>query len=487
MFDEIRNALKNTAENRLKQEPERNERKILQSDSKTISRLPPARLAQINFGLSELRGKYEPEVVKAIEKWLLSLETEAINYLAINGYFGPIKDNFSAIDQLRMAGMIQKTSVPFGLASWWNRSESKLHPEILVELGKLLHPRFPVQMVAKHSNNNDLSQPSDSLIEEFRDFLIGDFLDFEKDYLNYGIIGKIIEKLVKTNYSDNEIEQNDASQVLYTRLKDKGAQAKIRDELSKINQELKDFINQVDRKKPLAVQRISKVVSALSVYFMNQISCILLEGEYSYLKDLQDLTLVKTETIKKPSMKNRIVNLVVTFLKRSKEPAESPAIFSPEEKTLLLSPYLGVGGVIDAKEVTDFTVKKLKENGGDNSLTELAFEALRIELIEVGASPLLGPIIVAATILNAPFGLALSICAPLLNGPSSTFGFFALIGYIANKNPKFAQAILNTELKIQAERSFNAFNAYVKAEDPQSKKLAKNNIETLLQVIKYIK
>ena len=250
MFDEIRNVLKNTAENRLKPEPERNEEKILQSDSETTSRLSPARLAQINFGLSELRGKYEPEVVKAIEKWLLSLETEAINYLAINGYFGPIKDNFSAIDQLRMAGMIQKTSVPFGLASWWNRSESKLHPEILVELGKLLHPRFPVQMVAKHSNNNYLSQPSDSLIEEFRDFLIGDFLD-------YGIIGKIIEKLVKTNYSDNEIEQNNASQVLYTRLKDKGAQAKIRDELSKINQELEDFINQVDRTKPLAVQQIS--------------------------------------------------------------------------------------------------------------------------------------------------------------------------------------------------------------------------------------
>ena len=479
MFDEIRNVLKNTAENRLKPEPERNEEKILQSDSETTSRLSPARLAQINFGLSELRGKYEPEVVKAIEKWLLSLETEAINYLAINGYFGPIKDNFSAIDQLRMAGMIQKTSVPFGLASWWNRSESKLHPEILVELGKLLHPRFPVQMVAKHSNNNYLSQPSDSLIEEFRDFLIGDFLD-------YGIIGKIIEKLVKTNYSDNEIEQNNASQVLYTRLKDKGAQAKIRDELSKINQELEDFINQVDRTKPLAVQQISKVVSALSVYFMNQISCILLEGEDSYLKDLQDLTLVKTEPIKKPSVKNQIVNLVATFLKRSKEPAKSPAIFSPEEKTLLLSPYLKDSN-INPKEVSDFTVKKLRQEGKDSTFIKLVADVINKELLEVGASPFFVPFFSVISIINPPVGLALSISAPLLNGPASTFGFLALIGYIAKKNKKFAQTIEGTELAIDSYQAIQAVERYAKAKNYEEKQLAETAIRAILSVIKYVK
>ena len=486
MFDEIYNVLKNTAENRLKPEPERNEEKIPQSDLKTTLRLYPAILAQINFGLSELRGKYEPEVVKAIEKWLLSLETEAINYLAINGYFGPIKDNFSAIDQLRMAGMIQKTSVPFGLASWWNRSESKLHPEILVELGKLLHPRFPVQMVAKHSNNNDLSQPSDSLIEEFRDFLIGDFLDSEKDYLNYGIIGKIIEKLVKTNYSDNEIEQNDASQVLYTRLKDKGAQAKIRDELSKINQELKDFINQVDRTKPLAVQRISKVVSALSVYFMNQISCILLEGEDSYLKDLQDLTLVKTELIKKLSRKNQIVNLVETFLKRSKEPAESPAIFSPEEKTLLLSPYLKDSN-INPKEVSDFTVKKPRQEGKDSTFIKLVADVINKELLEVGASPFFVPFFSVISIINPPVGLALSISAPLLNGPASTFGFLALIGYIAKKNKKFAQTIEGTELASDSYQAIQAVERYAKAKNYEEKQLAETAIRAILSVIKYVK
>jgi hypothetical protein len=219
---------------------------------------------------------------------------------------------------------------------------------------------------------------------------------------------------------------------------------------------------------------------------MNQISCILLEGEDSYLKDLQDLTLVKTELIKKLSRKNQIVNLVETFLKRSKEPAESPAIFSPEEKTLLLSPYLKDSN-INPKEVSDFTVKKPRQEGKDSTFIKLVADVINKELLEVGASPFFVPFFSVISIINPPVGLALSISAPLLNGPASTFGFLALIGYIAKKNKKFAQTIEGTELASDSYQAIQAVERYAKAKNYEEKQLAETAIRAILSVIKYVK
>jgi hypothetical protein len=462
-FPNIRKVLKKRAGERLNSKSEETNSQL--DNLEATSRFSRASLARINFVLGELRGKYEPEFVKVIEEWLLNLETEAINYLAIKGYFGPIKDNFSAIDQLRMACMIQKTSVPFGLASWWSRlDQPKLQSQCLDDLVQILPPRFPVQMVAKHSNNNDLSQPSDPLIEEFGDFLVGDFLDSEKDNLNYGITGKVIEKIVKTNYPKSEIEQKGVRQILSKRLEDPGVQEKIRDELVKINLELKDFISQVDRTNPLAVQQISKAVSALSVYFMNQISCILLESDNSTLKDLRDSTLKINKPVKKNPIKKMASNFSQLFSKPPKKEPENEVIFSLEERDALMSPSLEFS-LVDRENLRQYLVSELRKDKNrdprnDNKIIKFVIDAIGFELLEVGASPFFVPFFSLITLINPPLGLALSVSAPLLNGPISTFGFLSFIGYLADKNDGFAELLKNTSLCVEANNAASIVKGY---------------------------